>query len=470
MSDSTLQDKLRKLPQVGHLLETPELRTLVSEYHHTFVKKICDEILEDIRRKIITEVTDIPEKSAIVRRIQERITDFLKPRIKSVINATGILLHTGLGRAPLLDEAYCNAFERVKAACNLELDLPSGKRGDRQDNLKDLLTTVCGSEDSAVANNNAAAVLLALNTLAYRKETLVSRGQLIEIGGSFRLPDVMKKSGTKLVEVGTTNKTYVHDYLHAITPQTRAVLAAHTSNYRIQGFVHEPKLKDIAEICRAEKLFLIHDLGGGVVIDLQRWTLPPEPVVRDSLEAGADVVTFSGDKILGGPQAGIIVGKKEAVRRIRKNPLMRALRPDKFTLALLEETLKLYLSPSKLKNRHPVLARLLETQEEVSARAEAIKSKILQRKLPATVKINVVQTRAQLGSGALPLETFPSAAVRFKVQNLPASQLARALRTSEPPIIGYTSREWVFLDVKAISAEEMAIVPRSIVKVLSQFT
>ncbi len=463
---SQLHAQLQKLPQIGYLLEKTELKELVDLYDLRFVKRFCEEVISRKRADLEERGTPIPDEKQIIREVWERVERFLEPRLKRVINATGILLHTGLGRAPLLHEIYRRAFDRVKATCSLELNLDTGKRGDRQDVLENLLVQVTGAQCAAVVNNNAAAVLLALNTLAYRKETLVSRGQLIEIGGSFRLPEVMRKSGTKLLEVGTTNKTYARDYEEAVTPRSRAVLVAHSSNYRVKGFVHEPTLREVAQVCRKHNLHLIHDLGGGVILDLKKWGLPSEPVVGDSLEAGADAVTFSGDKILGGPQAGIIVGKRDVLVRMRRNHLLRALRPDKFTLALLEETLKLYLAPRRLLDHHPVLERLVETQEDASARAQMLYSALSEKQLPPGVKVNIVATRAQLGSGALPLETFPSAAVRLRVSGIAASRLAADLRRADPPIVGYTKKEWVYLDLKAVTEEDLGQMPATLVKVL----
>ncbi|MCX6639987.1 MAG: L-seryl-tRNA(Sec) selenium transferase [bacterium] len=460
--NSELQEKLKRLPQMGHLLESAELRSLAAEYSHELIKHCCEQVIAEARRTIREENIAAPDEATMIVRIRSCLDDFLRPRIKRVLNATGIILHTGLGRAPLNDEAYQIAFKRVAGACDLELDLQSGQRGDRQGKLEDLLGFITGAEAAAVVNNNAAAVLITLNTLANRAETLVSRGQLIEIGGAFRLPEIMRKSGTRLVEVGTTNRTYLKDYTEAITPRTKVILVAHSSNYRIKGFVHEEEIESLADLCLKKSIYLVHDLGGGVVVDLKSWSLPEEPVVQKSITAGAHVVTFSGDKILGGPQSGIIVGEKVAIQAIRKNPLMRALRPDKVTLALLEETLKLYLAPQRLIERHPVLERLREPQEQAQGRAEAILHALLEKGIPASLKIDIVKTQAQLGSGALPLEEFPSAALRIKCQGKPVSEIARILRTADPPVIGRLQREALFLDVKAIYDDDIFLITRSL--------
>ncbi|TKJ39689.1 L-seryl-tRNA(Sec) selenium transferase [candidate division LCP-89 bacterium B3_LCP] len=459
-------EKLKFLPQVGSLLETQALQNLSIEYSHDLVKKCCNDVIKAAREAILDRGEDPPSLDEFVQSVQDRVAVFLKPRLKRVINATGIILHTGLGRAPLVEDIYQRAFDRVKAACSLELDMLTGKRGDRQCVLEDLITFLTGADAAAVVNNNAAAVMLSLNTLAYRKETIVSRGQLIEIGGSFRLPEIMRKSGTKLVEVGTTNRTYLEDYTEAITPKTRAVLVAHSSNYRVKGFVHEAEIEEIAPACRERGVFVIHDLGGGVLIDLEKSGLPHEPVVQESVKSGVHVATFSGDKVLGGPQCGILVGDSGTIGKICKNPMMRALRPDKFTLALLEETLRIYLEPDKFISRHPVLKRLSEDQSEAMRRAKQLYDLISQVELSEKVRILLTESTGQLGSGALPLHEFPSAALKIKVRGIPVSKLAAELRTAELPIIGYVRRDYLFLDVKAVMDEDIAETAHTISQIL----
>ena len=455
--DAEIKSRLMSLPQVNALLKSPELNDLVSDYSHELIKHLCQEAISERRQQILAGSAAMVDAHDLIAAVKLRLASVLQPRLKRVINCTGILLHTGLGRAPLLDEAYLRAFQRARAACDLELDLGTGERGDRQTKVEDLLYFLTGAPAAAIVNNNAAAVLLALNTLAYRKETIVARGQLIEIGGSFRLPEVMRKSGTRLIEVGTTNRTYLSDYELAIGAKTGAVLLAHTSNYRIRGFVHEVEIGDLAGLCRQRGVPLIHDLGGGVILDLKKWHLPYEPMAAESIAAGCQVVTFSADKILGGPQAGILVGEAEIIKRIRKNPLMRALRPDKLTLALLEETLKLYLSPGKLLTRHPVLARLAEPPEAAMERARAVYRLLSGQGIPERAKVEVVSAKAQLGSGALPLEEFPSAALRISIRGVAAERLAEKLRCADPPVIGYVRKGGVYVDIKAVADEEVEL-------------
>jgi L-seryl-tRNA(Ser) seleniumtransferase len=460
--DARIASRLKSLPQVNALLESEQLRRLTLEYSHDLIKHLLQEVIEQKRQAILAGSETPLEADSLISGVKEKLDRLLRPRIRRVINATGILLHTGLGRAPLLDEAYERAFQRVRGACDLEFDLQTGARGDRQEKLDELLRLLTGAESSAVVNNNAAAVLLALNTLAYRRETIVSRGQLIEIGGSFRLPQVMKKSGSRLVEVGTTNRTYLADYAEAVTEKTGAILLAHTSNYRIRGFVQEVEIEDLAGLCRERGLPLIHDLGGGVLLDLTFWNLPPEPLASRSIAAGCSVVTFSGDKVLGGPQAGILIGKKDVMAKIRKNPLMRALRPDKLSLALLEETLKLYLSPRDLLARHPVLKALAEEPDSALRRAQDVLEELKRRGLPDSVTLEVVPTQAQLGSGALPLEVFPSAALRIQVKKGGAAQIAQALRNADPPVVGYLSQNALYLDMKAVQPQELTLMAEAV--------
>ena len=464
--DAVIKSLLMALPPVNALLEKPELRALERRFSHELIKKFCQEVIAERRQHILSGSTEEVGEQELAEQVQDRLQAFFLPRIRRVLNCTGILLHTGLGRAPLLDQAYQNAWARVRSACDLELDLATGERGDRQTKLDDLLCFLTGAQASAVVNNNAAAVLIALNTLAYRKEAIVARGQLIEIGGSFRLPEVMRKSGARLVEVGTTNRTYLQDYENAINSKTGAVLLAHSSNYRIRGFVHETDTAELASLCERRDIPLIHDLGGGVLLDLSAWGLPHEPVVAESVRAGCSAVTFSGDKILGGPQAGILVGREDIIQKIRRNPLMRALRPDKFTLAWLEEALKIYLSPSALLVRHPVLARLAETAEMARQRAQKLWQGLRAANLPASIQIEVVDTVAQLGSGALPLEEFPSAGIRLKTVNGAANLLAQKLRMGDPSVVGYVRKDWVCLDLKAVADDDLPALRQAIDHVL----
>jgi L-seryl-tRNA(Ser) seleniumtransferase len=379
-----------------------------------------------------------------------------------VINATGIILHTGLGRAPLSTEALAAINTAAENYCNLEIDLSTGERGERLSHVHDLLCELTGAEDAAVVNNNAAAVFLVLNTLSTGKEAVVSRGQLIEIGGSFRIPDIMARSGAIMVEVGTTNRTHFSDYKHALSDRTGLILTVHPSNYRVMGFTTEVGVEDLVALASEAGVPLMHDLGGGVLIDLRRYGLPYEPIARESLEAGVDVVMFSGDKVLGGPQAGIILGKKRYLESIKRNPLMRALRCDKLVYAALEATLRLYLDESTLLERHPTLRMMTEPVEKLRTRGERLMALV---DPSMRCDLSLIESHAQTGSGALPLEELPSLAIAVVSPSIPAERLAAALRDHEPPIIGYVHDETLFLDLRTIRDDEVEIVARALNKI-----
>jgi L-seryl-tRNA(Ser) seleniumtransferase len=317
-----------------------------------------------------------------------------------------------------------------------------------------------GAEAACVVNNNAAAVLLVLNTLAFRRETIISRGQLVEIGGAFRMPEVIRKSGAKMVEVGTTNKTKISDYADAITTKTAALLAVHASNYRVVGFTQEVPLEDLVKLGRQHDLPIVHDLGGGVLLDLRPYGLPYEPVVSTSLRAGASVVTFSGDKVLGGPQCGLIAGEKKWIAKIKKNPLMRALRCDKITLALLESTLRLFLQPEQLRQTHPVWRMLTEKVDAVQARAVQLQQ-MLAENCGATLEPIVLSSEAEAGSGALPIEKIPSFAVGLRSPNYSAAALAKRFRQAAIPVLGYLRDGYFWLDARTVHDEEIVIVAQA---------
>lgn len=466
MDNSTL----RRLPSVEEAAGHPAIRALTGRYSAPFIKKIIREEIEAMRSALRTEPAPTAAREALTEelasRVQSRLDRFFTSPLSPVLNATGVILHTGLGRAPFSAAARARVMEIMAGYCSLELDLASGKRGERNDAVSGLLCALCGAEAAVVANNNAAAVLLALNTLCLSKEAIISRGQLIEIGGSFRLPDVMEKSGVIMREIGTTNKTRLKDYEKAITPQTGAIVVAHTSNYRVLGFTEEPGLAEIAALAHRHHLPLIHDLGGGVLVDLRRFGLPYEPLVQDSLAAGADVVTFSGDKVLGGPQSGLIVGKESYIRQIHANPLMRALRCDKLIFAALEATLRLYFEEAGLPASHPALAMLAEPAAEVRKRAEKV-TDALDPELKSRFKVTIRPSAAQAGSGALPLEKIASHAVVLSPPDGRAEFWAARLRSGSPPVLGYIQEEKIWLDLRTIRAEETAALCSALSRALS---
>ncbi|HJY84549.1 MAG TPA: L-seryl-tRNA(Sec) selenium transferase, partial [Candidatus Binatia bacterium] len=391
---------LRTLPSVEKLLEFPALEPLLCRYHRSYVTATLRAVLAFIRQEMLTEViTGSIAEAEIVRRVEATIAREDRSPLRSVVNATGTVLHTNLGRA-LLAQAAVNEVVRVATTpVTLEYDLSAGGRGDRDEAIETDLLALTGAEAATVVNNNAAAVLLALNTLAEGKEGIVSRGELVEIGGSFRIPDVMRKSGVALREVGTTNRTRIEDYAEVITAQTGVLLKVHPSNYRIIGFTSAVGLEELVALGHAHQVPVMEDLGAGALIDLAQYGLPREPVVAERVVAGADVVTFSGDKLLGGPQAGLIVGRAEYLTRIKKNPLKRALRPDKLTLAALSATLRLYRRSPTLVAELPTLRWLTRPQAEMDTiAAQALP--LLQARLGEGFVITVEDAGTQIGSGA----------------------------------------------------------------------
>jgi L-seryl-tRNA(Ser) seleniumtransferase len=384
----------------------------------------------------------------VVRRAARAAVDD-EPALKRVINATGIIIHTNLGRSLLAESAIAAMANAARSPVNLEYDLASGERGERDHLVEEQICALTGAEAATVVNNNAAAVLIVLNTLAEGREVIVSRGELVEIGGAFRIPDVMAHSGARLREVGTTNRTHAADYAAAINPETALIMKVHPSNYRIVGFTSEVSLGELAAIGKAHSLPVVEDLGSGALIDLAAYGLPREPLVAERIEAGAALVTFSGDKLLGGPQAGLIAGQRDLIEQVRRNPLRRALRCDKLTLAALEATLRLYLRSDKLAGELPTLRMLSVTVAELERRAEEGRTILLAR-LGAGFTIEVVAADAAIGSGALPTAPIASRALRVTNSALSAQAIAAMLRYARPPIIARIKDDAVYLDMRTI--------------------
>jgi len=445
---------LRDLPSVDLVLKTALAETLKVRFGRSALTDAIRAELEDARATVRAGVAPTPAPDEIALSACRRLEAAERSNLRPVFNLTGTVLHTNLGRAILAEAAVEAATRAMREAVALEFDLATGKRGERDDHVRDLLCTLTGAEDATVVNNNAAAVLLVLNSLALGREAVVSRGELIEIGGAFRMPDIMARAGSKLVEVGTTNRTHPKDYVDAFGPGTGIVLKVHTSNYRIEGFTAEVDAPRLAEIAHAAKLPLFHDLGSGTLVDLSRYGLEKEPTVGEAVAAGADIVTFSGDKLLGGPQAGFIVGRRELIARINRNPMKRALRVDKIRLAAIEATLKLYRDPDQLAERLPTLRFLTRTREEIEAQAL--------RLLPAVAKavghdfkVVIQACSSQIGSGALPLATVASTglAVRTSLRGGMLERLAARLRDLRMAIIGRIENDALILDLRCLSDE-----------------
>ncbi len=389
------------------------------------------------------------QRGDIIKKILNEIARLAKPSLINIINGTGVVLHTGFGRAPISKKIISNVSKRLEGYVNLEFDLESGKRGERQNHVDAMISGMCGTENTLMVNNNAAAVLITLNTLAEGKDVIVSRGQEVEIGGSFRIPDVIRKSQCNLVEVGTTNRTHLKDYEQAINKNTGAILWAHTSNYVVKGFTKEVPLAELSELAKKKRIPLVADLGSGALLDMKKLNLPPEELVTDVVKSGADVITFSGDKLLGGPQSGIIVGKNRFLKAIHKNPLYRTYRCDKWTIALMEETLRTYRSENVVSNDNLSMKLLTTSQNTLLKRGQKILTGV-QKKKVKDLGISVVESMVEAGSGSLPVESIPSAALKFQPKSISVSALAKAFRTGEIPVIGYTKGNTFYIDLKAV--------------------
>ncbi|HWP58283.1 MAG TPA: L-seryl-tRNA(Sec) selenium transferase [Candidatus Acidoferrales bacterium] len=449
---------LRDLPSVDRVVGHPDASALLSKYSRDFVtqktRQLLDDLRQSIRRGDRIDAAEIDER-AILARIARGLDSTEEEGLVPVVNATGTILHTNLGRALLAQAALKALNVAAERPLNLEYDLESGRRGRREHNIEKLLLELTGAEAASVVNNNAAAVLLALNTVAQDKEVIVSRGELIEIGGSFRIPEIMAKSGAVLREVGTTNRTHPEDYEKAIGEKTALLLKVHTSNYRVVGFVAEVSLSQLVAIGQQHRIPVMEDLGSGALVDLSRYGLPKEPLAAEQVAAGADIVTFSGDKILGGPQAGLVVGKKRWVEAMNKNPLKRALRCGKLTLAALEATLKIYQRSPEPAAEIPTLRAFTRPLEEIEAMGRKLLPR-LQEALGAEFTLTLEDGAAQIGSGALPTEEIPSKVIAIRHPALGAEKIARRFREARPPIIGRVRENRFLLDLRAIfDAEEL---------------
>ncbi len=465
------EELLRNLPSVDELLNTTEGRLLAEEYGRDPLVGAARAVLSELRSGIaggaeLWQAEDISAES-VIRRIVSHLQKKSAPSLRKAVNAAGIILHTGLGRAVLPRKAIDAINDVIEGYCTLAVDIETGQRGHRDAHLKSLLCELTGAEDATVVNNNAAATMLILNTLAKGKEVIVSRGQLVEIGGSFRMPEVMETSGGILREVGTTNKTHLTDYVRAINENTGAILHVHQSNYRIVGFTEEPAIDELVKLGNQHNLPVIDDLGSGALIDLKEFGLETEPMVQSSIAAGADVACFSGDKLIGGPQSGIIVGKAKTIEKIRKSPLARALRVGKMTIAGMEATLRLFLNREKLREDHPTYRMLSAPPDELERRAQAVAEELAGIHADE-VEILVVDGASQVGSGSVPTETVPTKLLSIRLATGSATNLAKELRYNEPPVFARVHKEALLLDFRTIQPDEDGIVSSALKRLLTK--
>jgi len=450
MTEPAARQGRAALPSVDRVLRSPEGPALIERYGRALATEAVRDALAEHRRS-----GEAVPLAAIIGQSGAALAQLTQRSQRRVFNLTGTVLHTNLGRAPLPDEAIAAAVEAMREPTTLEYDLVSGRRGERDDHITGWLTRLTGAEDALAVNNNAGALVLALNALAAGRETIVSRGELIEIGGAFRLPDIMARAGTTLREVGTTNRTHLRDFAAAIGPDTGLILKVHTSNYAIHGFTAAVPTPRLAKLAHAHNLPLVVDLGSGTLVDLENWGLPHEPTVAEALKAGADLVTFSGDKLLGGPQAGLVVGRDDLIATLAHNPLKRALRLDKIRLAALEAVLRLYADPDRLAERLPALRLLARSRAEIEVLAQRLLPAV-QAALNGAAAVAVTDTKSQIGSGALPVSLLPSAGLALAPSppsNAALEALARSLRSLPIPVIGHIQAGRVILDLRCLEDE-----------------
>ena len=498
-ADAGLQAALRSLPAVDHVLNEAAVADLLADYPRNEVVYVVRSVLAECRAALLAGRQVRFDPPALALEIRQRLYQRSQPNLRRVINATGVVLHTGLGRAPLADEAVNAVAEVAAGYCNLELDLATGRRGDRHEHVRELLRELTGAEDALVVNNNAAATYLALSALGTGRGVIIARGQLVEIGGSYRLPDIMAAAGCRMVEVGTTNRTRIADYERAIDADTGVLLRVHTSNYRIRGFAESASLAELVKLARQHNLLVVDDLGSGLVTEDLPWpALPPagaaestrqraarpdssgadapplptgpaawdEPSVRRSVADGADLTLFSGDKLLGGPQAGVLVGRAELIAALLRSPLARVVRPGKLTLAALEATLRLYRDPAAVLRRVPVWRLLARSPESLGAAASQLARHIAEA--APTVQVAHEPGLSEVGGGALPDTAWPTSVVTVRCTAVPAAELATALRRRDLPIICRVRDEALVFDVRTLDGDDAEVIPPALAEALHE--
>jgi L-seryl-tRNA(Ser) seleniumtransferase len=469
MRASAKQDRLRQILPITDLLKSERVAAWSNRYPQKLITECLRAATAALRRDLLeNSAAEDPSLDRVLAVAEELLDRATSPRLRAAINATGIILHTGLGRAVFPAQVVDSMVAEMKGYCTLAIDRDTGERMERDKLVEELLVQLTGAEAATVVNNNAASTMLVLAALASAKEVLVSRGQLIEIGGSFRLPEVMAQSGAKLVEVGATNRTHLTDYVRAFTPETAAIMRVHPSNYRIVGFTAEPPLKELANLAHTRGTLLIDDLGAGALVPLESFGLPHEPTVNESIQAGADIVLFSGDKLIGASQSGIIIGRKELIAKLRKHPLMRAVRVDKTCLLVLERTLQLFRDPARLAETHPTYRMLSTPVPVLRARAESLCASLKSR--VKNVICDVVDSCAFVGSGSLPTESIPSVAVALVASAQDPAEFARRLRMDPACVFGRIEDDRVLLDMRTVTGDQIASVLAAVERIISPST
>ena len=461
-----IRHQLSQLPSVDECLKSSYGGKWLDSFPRKTVLRAIRAVIDSRRKEILKGVTADASIDAIAHDIEKTIKKYSEYKLRPLINATGVVIHTNLGRSILSDKAIDHVTKTARSFSNLEYEITTGKRGKRYSNIKDIIKELTGAEDAVVVNNNAAAVLICLDTFAKGKEVIVSRGELVEIGGSFRIPEVMEASGAILREVGTTNKAHLADYENALCGNTALLLKVHQSNYRVIGFTEEVPIEKLMKIGKEYNIPVVDDLGSGCMIDLKKYGVQGEPTVQEVVRTGADIVTFSGDKLLGGPQAGIIIGKEKYIQKIQKNPLLRAMRIDKMTLASLEATFMQYLDEEKAIKEIPTLRMLTESADVIKRRAKKILSS-LNKNISKHAKLEVVPDESQAGGGSLPEISFPTFAVSVKPSNISVNELEKRLRLGSPPVIARIKGDALLMDARTVQEGEIKTLVNSVTAALS---
>lgn len=457
MDKKNQQEKLRSLPSVEKIMNEPKITSWLEQIPRRLVVRIVREYLEKLRQRIVAGEGDDFNITNLLKSIERQ----KRPSLGRAINGLGVVLHTGLGRSPLSKVGQAALNEVTENFSSLAIDIETGRRGERYAHVEYLLCELSGAESAMMVNNNAAATMLILNTMAENREVVISRGQLVEIGGAFRIPDVMKRSNAIMIEVGTTNRTHLKDYQAAINERTALLIRVHMSNYRITGFTKEVSLEDLVALGRKHDIPVVDDLGSGAFIDLARFGLPKEPLVQESVLAGADVICFSGDKLIGGPQAGIIVGKKQYIDAMKKNPLTRALRCGKLTYAVMEATLKLFLDEEKLLKEHALMQILLKPINQMEKEAKSLNKKLMNT-IGDNAEMIIRDSLSEIGGGSLATESMPTKVLSIKPMKISVEELAKKMRFYDPPIFGRIEKDEYLLDFRTIRSDEIEIITNAL--------